>query len=538
MSELKQNLPEDDFWRKAFDEADETPPPRVWDAIERQLDESRGPRILPLWGTGLASSRPFVWGVGVAAAVAVLLMGWWALAPQTADQQIAQVKQIIPAETTAPVAVAPATKSPSAGQVPESAGSAIASAVAPSEKNPVAAAVSSARQHSPRLPEQQTSPSEAVAQYSTSKRQPSLTRENRTSGTASSAFLAAGRTQPTATMLPPAPDESRMSILAQNPSVHEVSTDAVASQAGLTVEQLTGKPLRLRSLGQIQRIVWFRPAELPTEATTDQAKREPRELWASVSMMPGSFNPAVSVRQAPMSFMNSIVPSNSRVDQSSVSSRANFSVAYQAGAGIQLSEHWSIESGVGYLTGHSAVESPGQTAVALIQSAGAERNSPTSNLYVDALRNSARNTMVANSPASSQDFFSSSNYVAQNSYSNQSQQVVTNNYQFVQVPVQVGYQLLPKKRLGIALMGGLLTNIFVRNTVADELVITAKDGIYRPVSLAATMGARFRYRPSRRWSASLSGVYQPSLSSGTQSNSQIDSRPTSTGMSFGVDYHF
>ncbi|GAB3546712.1 hypothetical protein [Spirosoma fluminis] len=537
MSELKQNLPEDDFWRKAFEEADETPPPRVWDAIERQLDESRGPRILPLWGTGLASSRPFVWGVGVAAAVAVLLIGWWALSPQTADQPLTRVKQIAPTETTEPVAVAPAAKAPSTGQKNESASSAIASSAA-LENDPTAAAMSPEQQRSPRLPDRQTAPNEAVAQYTASTRQPSSARETRTRATSSSAFLTAGRTQQTAIMLLTAPDERRTSALAQNRSADEISTNAGALQADWTVEQLTGKPLRLREPGQIQRIVWFRPAELSTEATTEQAKREPRELWASVSMMPGSFNPAVSVRQAPMSFMNSIVPSNSRVDQSSVSSRANFSVAYQAGAGIQLSEHWSIESGVGYLAGHSAVESPGQTAVALIQSAGAERNSPTSNLYVDAVRNSARHTLAVNSPAPSQDYLTNSNYVAQNSYSNQSQQVVTNNYQFVQVPVQVGYQLLPKKRLGIALVGGLLTNIFVRNTVADELVITAKDGIYRPVSLAATMGARFRYRPSRRWSASLSGVYQPSLNSGTQSNSQIDSRPTSTGMSFGVDYHF
>jgi hypothetical protein len=126
----------------------------------------------------------------------------------------------------------------------------------------------------------------------------------------------------------------------------------------------------------------------------------------------------------------------------------------------------------------------------------------------------------------------------QNTYSLQTRQSLTNDYQFVQVPVQVGYQLRPRKRLGLALVGGFLSNIFVRNTVGNELIITNKDGVYRPVSWAATLGARVRYRPSRQWSASLAGVYQPSLGFGTRPQSAVQSQPTSTGMSFGINYHF
>ncbi len=58
MSDVEKNIP-DDFWRNAFDEAAETPPPRVWDAIERRLDESGGPKVLPLWAGGVASSALF-----------------------------------------------------------------------------------------------------------------------------------------------------------------------------------------------------------------------------------------------------------------------------------------------------------------------------------------------------------------------------------------------------------------------------------------------------------------------------------------------
>jgi hypothetical protein len=145
---------------------------------------------------------------------------------------------------------------------------------------------------------------------------------------------------------------------------------------------------------------------------------------------------------------------------------------------------------------------------------------------------------AANSTASFDYNGVGSRYSLQNTYNPQARQSITNDYQFVQVPVQVGYQLRPRKRLGLALLGGFLSNIFVRNTVGDELVITSKDGIYRPVSWAATLGARFRYRPSRQWSASLAGVYQPSLGPGTRPESAVQTRSTAAGMSFGIDYHF
>ena len=286
------------------------------------------------------------------------------------------------------------------------------------------------------------------------------------------------------------------------------------------------------------------------ETATVQPKREAREVWASVSMMPGAFNPSVAIQSAQNSsvqtaFTRADALSNTTVSQPSVNSRASFSVAYQAGAGIQLTERWSVESGVGYLAGRSTVDSPVQTSVLNFQSVNNSYSGQVANLYVDALRNSSRNALSASNNSTANSIVASADYAvgnkqynALNSYNPQTRQSLSNDYQFVQVPVQVGYQLRPRKRLGLALLGGFLSNIFVRNTVDDQLVVTAKDGVYRPVSWAATVGARFRYRPSRQWSASLAGLYQPSLGSGTRPESTVQTRPTSTGMSFGIDYHF
>ena len=306
----------------------------------------------------------------------------------------------------------------------------------------------------------------------------------------------------------------------------------------MTFQEIRGKFLRLRSPGPIQRIVWARPAELPMESILAKGKRKTKELWASVSAMPGSFNPMVSLRSAPMptASYNSVTALTSS-NQPTVNSRASFSVAYQASAGIQLNERWSVESGVGYLAGRSTVEAPVQAAVSNFAQLTNTNRDAGNNAYVNALRSSVSTNMAYSASPATSNAGPTYDLIAGN-YVNQAQQALTNDYQYVQVPVQVGYQLRPRKKVSLAVLGGLLTNIFVRNTVGSDVVVKAKDGIYKPVSLAASMGARVRYRPSGRWSASMAGLYQPSLSSGTEADSQVQSRPTTTGMSFGVDYHF
>lgn len=529
MDELEKNVP-DDFWRKAFDEADETPPTRVWDAIERRLDESSAPKVIPLWGLGSASSRPIIWGTGLAAALALLIVGWWAMRTPSAGPSIAHLQ---PSRSPENVAMAPAV--PKHQLAPKSADQLTEERFSTNtfSKRAQRSAITSARQ----VP----APTQSIDKLSNLATQQTMAAADHKPSSLP--------TQPTAEAMSPgvsAPAMTdgalgaadRMAVRSSMSDRMTVSGDVQTDQNETwIVEQLTGKPIRMRSQAPIQRIVWFQPAELPLEPEFTKEQRKKREMWTSVSAMPNSFNPIISVRSA-QTALNYAVTSARNTNQGAVSSQADFSMAYQAGAGIQLDERWSIESGVGYLVGHSTVEAPTQSvSYGLISTANLDRNIAVSNQYIDALRSSSK--ALSNAAPVSHDVLSTSNaYLIQNSYTSQAQQTLTNDYQYLQVPVQVGYQLRPRKRLSLAVLGGLLTNIFVRNTVGSDVVISAKDGVYRPVSLAATMGARFRYRPSGHWSASLAGMYQPSLGFGTQTESQVQSQPTSTGMSFGVDYHF
>lgn len=552
MSEFEQNIP-DDFWRKAFEEAAETPPPRVWGAVERRLNEGEGLKILPLWGAGLVSSPLVGWSVGVAAAVSLLLMGWWALRATEPAKPVARNQPSSRAEhvTVAPTPMAtdcwPSLKStPKRPSSPvEQAQENIASAQKPTSVSNNRPFLASDQRMNRPAAKAFTQPAEALAANPSKLPTKQRVIDVKPTGTAQqSSVVDVGTNTKSADRVafagvaaaPTAP----VNGLAPASDLATATAQPTANGQSLSFNELATSPLRLREAGSIQRIVWLPPAEPAMQPTTTQSKRQPREVWASVSLMPGAFNPSVDLRLAQPSFAQSSVLANTSTSQPSVNSRANFSVAYQAGAGIQLTERWSIESGVGYLAGRSVVDSPVQNSVAGLKSGNTSRMEQGSNLYVDALRTglhsvpSANNNSVVNF-----DYALISNqFNALSTYNPQTRQSLNNDYQYVQVPVQVGYQLRPRKRLSLALLGGFLSNIFVRNTVGDNLVITGRDGVYRPLSWAANLGARFRYRPSRQWSASLAGVYQPSLGLGTRPESTVQTRPTSTGMSFGIDYHF
>lgn len=515
------------MWRKTFDEAAETPPPRVWDAIERQLDESNSTKIVPLWGTGLASSHPLLWGTGVAAAVALLLVGWWVTHTPTGSEQARLVGQHNTAITrTAPNATVPKNSSANELQKPH-----IRSTDLARESVTVVAKKGSERPYSLSVPTPKSQPGGIPPQLA-------MAPVNKT--------LVSGKLQD---LLPGGaePPIQTVSNLMNTPGAgHVAAASFVQEDWGLLsveirkseqLKTLRGKSIRLHEFGHIYRIVWFRPSEVMTQPESSKSTQKSRDLWASASIMPGAFNPMVSVQMASLAsagVTKNTAVANGAYQVQSVTSRANFSIAYQVTAGMLLNKRWSIETGVGFLAGRSTVDTPAQLSANGIVATNDLRVT-TGNLYVDALRNSG--VSGTKSASLDQANFANNGYV-QTAYSNKTRQALTNDYQFVQVPVQVGYQLRPRKRLSLAVLGGIISNIFVRNTVDNEIVVTTKDDIYRPVSFAAIVGARFRYQPSAQWSASLAGIYQPSIGLVTLAHSQVQSQPNTAGMTLGIDYHF
>jgi hypothetical protein len=119
---------------------------------------------------------------------------------------------------------------------------------------------------------------------------------------------------------------------------------------------------------------------------------------------------------------------------------------------------------------------------------------------------------------------------------------VSNNYHYLQLPVQAGFTINPDKRLSYSLLGGMMANFFLSNeleSASGEIIRTsASDDIYRGMNWAATTGLRFNYRLSSKWNANLTGSYQKAVSSGFKSNQSLESHPYLYGVSWGVRYSF
>lgn len=570
MSQFEQHTPEDNdaerhIWRNSFEEAIDMPPPRVWDAIERRLDEEeRG--IVPLWGTvpasgagagsvagGLAQGtaqlfRPWLRWSAAAAALVLISIGWWALQPNSIETASTSI-----ADRAARPQQAPAAQEKAGNVAPESIAAApikgstdnngrltseaknaekpIRLGVVSNDQQLVSAGrMSNVYNRKPARTRPTIQPAESLIAIETTK-EPSAANPVaiQSNGQAQSNTVLADK----AISQPAMAAQTREGSQSTNPALPSLLSDESAALAFTNIALLAPQSIHT-NLHETQRIVWFRSEQTePTEVETSKPDSR-RELWASASVMPNSYNPAVSLQSAPTgsTFANYVPTNRSAAGSELVNSQANLSVAYQLTTGMQVGKRWSVETGVGYLEAHSTVYSPTQTVLPSMASATVAVPK-SSNLYTEALRGSTASLALASMDKTGQSYIANSNM-----YNAAQSQALRNDYQFVQVPVQIGYQLRPRKRLGMALLGGLLTNWFIRNRVANELTITTQDGVYRPITLSATTGLRFRYRPTQRWSASLAGVYQHALQNGTTSAIGVQTHPKTVGINMGVDYHF
>jgi len=487
MSQSEENRFEQ-HWCGVFRDAAETPPARVWDAIERELDE-REAVVVPFW----TRVRPLAFGA--AASVMVVLLGWWAFLrpqPMASGGRVARLPTSPPAAQTTRAVVAPGRATPPAS---------VASA-----------RLGHARRNAGSLPPARTLPANQPADGAAAAPQ----------AVAAVAFQPAERT------VVYRASRRTAGKKAGTENVHDEAAFGAVSWAGphraVSYAPLTARPLSLRSRQGISRVVWFR---MPDEAAGPDVARRPREpeYWTAVTVMPMAFNPDASVRVA------SVVPvygatspgmnlNPSDPVQPLVQNQPRLSVAIQLNTGRKISDRWSVETGLVYLQGNATARSN-----ALVVATPA---SSAANLLETTLRNSSQDQVTFYEPGRSNTLFAASAG---------SRNAVTNDFRYVQVPVQAGYHIRPRAKLSFAMLGGLLANVFVKNTVGS-VEINPDDDVYRPLTVSGTGGLRVSYRPTRRWSGSLTGSYQYALHSGTPPDEPVQTRPRALGVGVGMNYHF
>lgn len=504
----------EDQWRKALQGASETPPPSVWEGIEARLDKEQE-KVVPMWW-----QSPKVW-YAAASIVALLLVGGglWLSGIETGGKPQVAV-------STKPAGVSESESSEAAKK-----------AASPDENlNTERLATASEPPTSLTKPGQQRSanPKTGIARAgggnAVGKRENAFAKTKSPETEQQGVAVAARVQKPVAdngsvnevinTFATPVENAQPVEI-----SVAKVAGNSYAAQLAdqsqtISAQLLASLPYSDLDVYVQKRHVFFRP-QIEIEEPVNEKKS--KEYYAGLGVMPASFNPDVQLKEAPMAFSAQSV-SQRRATTGSSEARASYAVQTQGG--VRLSKHWSVETGISYLRGNSAYEGGGYVLNAY------------SNLSSNVLENAlAGLTTSANSPAADKaaGFNNGALYI-------DVAKKVSNNYQYLQLPVQAGFTLNPDKKFSYSVLGGMMANFFLVNeleSASGEIIrTTASDDIYRGMNWAATTGLRLNYKLSSNWAANLTGSYQKAVSSGFKSNQSLDAHPYLYGVSWSVRYSF
>jgi hypothetical protein len=124
-----------------------------------------------------------------------------------------------------------------------------------------------------------------------------------------------------------------------------------------------------------------------------------------------------------------------------------------------------------------------------------------------------------------------------------SEVAVYNSYQYLSVPLALQFKLLDKK-VSSSIGAGLAADMFLQNTLGNEAAnvsptsfTSAAGTIYRNVGLSGLMNARVQYSVTSRYGVYVEPSYRMAISSYTRT-STIISRPYAFGVGMGFQYHF
>lgn len=505
-------------WQRTFESAAEPPSPSVWDAIEKRLDAAEATVVPLLWW-----KNPKVW-YAAAAVAALLLLSWPML--QVADESKGErVTQLVPQAPAPSGSSAAAHESDLAAPVAEPlSGRASEAIISTSDRLADATITRKESFPSPLTDSPQPITPEALGQPFAVVPQGIATAPETSDPLFVDSLLLAEVTK----------DEIDSLLLVEVTKDEKVE-DANEVERVESLLTLTKPIAALWPVHDLAKLDIHLPkpairvdlAVSEAVAATRPKRPRVREFWAGLSLMPAAFNPKMNVTSAPQAFADA----NAGRQALSSTSQAQLSYAVQAQAGKQLSKHWSVETGVSYLQGNSTFASDGYLLDAV--------TSQSTNVLQDALYSNTAskdnkvsgslgifNTSARNSSASYIDF----------------EQHTSNDYRYLQLPVQAGFTLNPDGKLNYTLLGGVVANLFLQNEIKTQagyvFANNADDGLYRALNWSAATGVRVNYRLSDHWNATLTGSYQKAVASILKGDGALESRPQLYGLSWGVRYVF
>lgn len=203
--------------------------------------------------------------------------------------------------------------------------------------------------------------------------------------------------------------------------------------------------------------------------------------------------------------------------------RAGIGINTGVAMGYKISKKWNFESGIRYLRGNSTLNS---------NTYAFQQNGYVNTFFADYLiQNSSNEALkVTNGQANT--------VVADASQ-------FGNRYEYLMIPMQVGYEIGLSKKVALNLLAGVSTDIFLQNTiindnsiVQEKSTISTSSNIYKPLNLSGLGGVRASYLISKHWQLNLGSSYQHSLFSGINNSTALQMRLKMFGLNYGLNYRF
>lgn len=269
---------------------------------------------------------------------------------------------------------------------------------------------------------------------------------------------------------------------------------------------------------------------LPSLAYQNQSPIQPsKKKSASFSIgfrvMAASFNPNVRLLENAASANASLTQGTSAQTQNSLASESSTSLMADLHLNYKINERWFLAGGFQYLQGNAILEN---SALFINRT-----NSQRSSLYAGLIAN---NTNKTSSPS-----FSNDNLVLNSGAT----LALSSRFEYLSMPVSIGYQLRPLRRMGLSLSAGFSGDIFLKNTIgSNDLgslnaeIYRPSDGVYRCLNLSGQMGLGLSYQLTKRWSASFESLYRKALFNGLIDGSSVKIHPRAIGAGLGVNYEF
>jgi len=508
-------------WQKAFNDASFAPPSDMWERIEQDLErKKRRPFLFFL--------RPSAMLAGVAATLVLALGGFLFFNQQDSKTPLASVSGNTPKVLS---------KSQSTNNQPNTVDS--------NTNNPTSAAPSSTELN---LPSENNDAKQTPALAETDINKPVTKHKKSTQNSQLPALTAASFANPNAgEMVADAPASKNQPLGSYNTQTIDNQTDksilvaqndnkAIVDLALLKYHEYQYLGSRY-TLKRNKLIFEGEASEAPVVASNDS------KFWLGVQSGVSPFDPnmklgglnTVAMAQADAFAKNSNTVSvgaspsvgdkggNVMVSQPQNAISSGIGINAGVAMGYKITKKWNFESGIRYLRGNSTLNS---------NTYAFQQNGYVNTFLADyLLQNSANQDMqFANSQVNT--------VVADASQ-------FGNRYEYLMIPMQVGYEIGLSKKVALNILAGVSTDIFLQNTiindnsiVQEKSTINTSSNIYKPLNLSGLGGARASYLVSKHWQLNLGSSYQHSLFSGINNSTALQMRLKMFGLNYGLNYRF